>query len=86
MGYLTAFKGIDQSYDNIEDPFERFSAVHRSLKNWVDLDRSVQLEYIAESMPMIEHNRKLFNRTDFMSESYSRLFAKCKAIFKEIYA
>jgi hypothetical protein len=86
MGYITEFKGIDQSYDNIEDPFERFSAVHRSLKNWVDLDRSVQLEYIAESMPMIEHNRKLFNRTDFMLESYSRLFAKCKAIFKEIYA
>lgn len=86
MGYMTEFKGIDQSYDNIEDPFERFSAVHRSLKNWVELDRSVQLEYIAESMPMIEHNRKLFNSTDFELESYSRLFAKCKAIFKESYA
>lgn len=85
MGYMTNFKGIDQSYDNIADPFKRFAAVHNSLKKWVDLDRSVQIEYIAESMPMIEHNRKLFNSTDFVADSYSRLFEKCKAMFKGIY-
>jgi hypothetical protein len=85
MGFMTDFKGIDQSYDEIADPFKRFAAVHQSLKNWVDLDRSAQIEYIEESMPMLEHNRNLFNSIDFLSDSYSRLFAKCKDMFEGIY-
>jgi hypothetical protein len=85
MGFMTDFKGIDQSYDEIADPFKRFAAAHRSLKNWVELDRSVQIEYIAESMPMLEHNRNLFNSIDFVSDSYSRLFAKCKDMFEGMY-
>jgi len=84
MGYRTDFAGIDQSYDNIEDPFERFAAAHRSLRSWVKLDRDKKIKYIQESMPIIEYNRKLFNKQDYIYDAYSALFKKCQDIFKKI--
>jgi hypothetical protein len=84
MGYRTDFAGIDQSYDNIEDPLERFTAAHRSLTAWVKLDRDKKIKYIQESMPIIDYNRELFNKQDYVYQSYSALFKKCQDIFKKI--
>lgn len=85
MGYQTAFKGIDQSYDFIEDPLERFAAVHQSLKSWVHLDRTEKIKYILESMPMIDHNKKTFAMQDYDRQSFSNLFNKCQSIFKSLH-
>jgi hypothetical protein len=83
MGYRTDFEGIDQSYDIIEDPIERFAAAHRSLKKWTRLGRSEQIECIMKSMPAIDHNRIHFAQQDYVKQSYDALFEKCTSIFKK---
>jgi hypothetical protein len=83
MGYRTDFEGIDQSYDIIEDPIERFAAAHRSLTKWTRLGRPEQIECIMKSMPAIDHNREWFKKQDYVKQSYDALFAKCTNIFKK---
>lgn len=85
MGYQTDFPGIDQSYDDIMDPLERFRAAHLSLSNWVNTRRKHKESYIRESLKMVKHNQLNFGLHDYIHESHKRLFDTVQEIFLETY-
>jgi hypothetical protein len=72
MGYKTDFYGIDQSYDDIIDPIDRFYKFHLSLSKWINLDRNSKIQSIKKSKDIIEHNFNFYKTKDYVKESYDR--------------
>jgi hypothetical protein len=85
MGYCTDFSGIDQSYDDIVDPLERFCAAHQSLIKWVNTSRKEKEMYIRESLKTIKHNQMNYRQHDYVYESHKRLYNTVQEIFAEKY-
>jgi hypothetical protein len=85
MGYRTDFSGIDQSYDDIVDPVERFHAAHQSLIKWVNTSRKEKEMYIRESLKIIKHNQMNYRQHDYVYESHKRLYNTVQEIFAEKY-
>lgn len=85
MGYKTDFFGIDQTYDDIENPYERFMACHKSLKKWISLSREDKIKNIEMSLPMINYNQSLFQSKDYVKLSYKKLYNTVDKIFKKEY-
>ena len=85
MGYFTDFSGIDQSYDDIVDPLERFCAAHQSLIKWVNTSRKEKEMYIRESLKTIKHNQMNYRQHDYVYESHKRLYNTVQEIFAEKY-
>jgi hypothetical protein len=83
MGYKTDFAGIDQSYDEIVNPCERFEKFHKSLNAWINTPREIKLDYLKKSYADIEHNQQLFFSIDYEKESYYRLINTADKIFKD---
>lgn len=85
MGYQTDFPGIDQSYDDIPDPVDRFYAAHSSLIKWVNTSRTQKESFIRESLKIIKHNQVIYGQHDYVYESHKKLFDTVKEIFSEKY-
>lgn len=85
MGYRTDFPGIDQSYDDIVDPVDRFYAAHNSLIKWINTSRKDKEMYLRESLKMLKHNQNVFKSHDYTHESYKRLLKTSKEIFLGTY-
>lgn len=81
MGYRTDFPGIDQSYDDILNPVDRFYAAHASLEKWVNTSRNQKNEYLMKSLKILRHNQKVFVSHDYVYESYKKLFDEVSKIF-----
>lgn len=84
-GFRTDFFGIDQTYDDIENPYERFHAVHKSLKAYIDTPRNDKITNTLKSLEMIKHNQELFRKTDFINNSYKKLYTTVDKIFRKEY-
>lgn len=82
MGYRTDFPGIDQTYDEIIDPIERFDAAHRSLERWTKYDRDTKIHLLKESIPIVEHNLEVYKSHDYEIESFQSLFKKIHKMFR----
>lgn len=82
MGYQTDFEGIDQSYDDIKDPYQRFHAAHKSLKEWIAIPRGQKTDLLMRSMRKISHNQQAFYSHNYEAESYDRLKTRVKEIFE----
>jgi hypothetical protein len=82
MGYQVDFPGIDQSYDTIINPQKRFLAFHDSLRKWISLEKKLKLEYMIKAIPMVKHNKYIYNSHDYIQESFGKLYNKTKDIFK----
>jgi hypothetical protein len=65
MGYKVDFPGIDQSYDDIINPIERFNQFHNSLEKWCKYSRKDKTQFCKSSLELVKHNMKLFNSTRF---------------------
>jgi hypothetical protein len=85
MGYRTDFSGIDQSYDDIMDPVDRFHAAHQSLIKWVNTSRKEKEAHIRESLKIIKHNQLNYRQHDYVYESHKLLFDTVHEIFSEKY-
>jgi len=85
MGYRTDFSGIDQSYDDIVDPVERFHAAHQSLIKWVNTSRKEKEMHIRQSLKIIKHNQMNYRQHDYVYESHKRLYNTVQEIFAEKY-
>lgn len=81
MGYRTDFSGIDQSYDNIVNPTERFYAAHRSLKQWINTSRKQKEDSLKKSLDVIHHNQEIYKHHDYTYESYKNLWKVTEKIF-----
>jgi hypothetical protein len=82
MGYQTDFFGIDQRYDQIINTRERFIAFHNSLKKWIEKPRYVKIKEIQKSLPLIEHNRKVFLENNYEINSYKGILDTVKRIHR----
>jgi hypothetical protein len=85
MGYRTDFDGIDQSYDDIIDPIDRFYAAHLSLIKWVNTSRAEKELNIQKSLEIIKHNQKNYKKYDYVYESHKRLYETVQEIFSGKY-
>lgn len=65
MGYLVDFPGIDQTYDDIENPIDRFNKFHDSLEKWCNYSRKDKLNFCKFSLPLVRHNKNLFNSNNY---------------------
>jgi len=57
LGFKTFSSVIDESYDDIEDCYERFDAVLHSMQKLSELD---PVEVYKDLKPVLEHNKKHF--------------------------
>jgi hypothetical protein len=85
IGYKTNFFGINQTYDRILNPKDRFVAFHDSLKKWINTPRDVKIKLLVKSIPMIEHNRKIFSSVNYENDGYKMLMSTVRDIFHERY-
>lgn len=85
FGYKTNFPGLDQSYDLIQNPRERFLAFHRTLQSWINIDRKQKLEMIDKWMPIILHNQEMFKTQTHEFDSYTTLLKTASSIFDNTY-
>lgn len=86
LGYKTEFRGIDQRYDNIIDPVERFNAFHRSLSAWINTDRKKQIKIMMSNIDIVEYNRNYFLKQDHEKDSFKKLYSTVKDIFLNRYS
>jgi len=59
-GYLTFPEMFDESYDDIEDPVERFAAIIEQVRMWCSLGHEEKLERFQSVEYKLIHNNKLF--------------------------
>jgi hypothetical protein len=85
MGYQTDFPGLDQSYDDIQSPVDRFYAAHESLTKWVNTSRKHKESFIRESLKMVKQNQLNYMQHDYVYESHKRLFNTVEEIFSGKY-
>lgn len=85
FGYRTDFYGIDQSYDTIINTRDRFIAFHDSLKKWIDMPRSDKIKNIKKSLPLIDHNRSIFMRSDYENDGIKSMLITVNQIFERKY-
>ena len=63
-GFITFDRWWDESYDNIEDGWERLKKVLEILDNLLILDRSELLKMYEEMIPVLQHNSDLIQNYD----------------------
>lgn len=85
MGYKTDFEGIDQSYDKIVNPRDRFIKFHQSLKKWVDTPRKEKIKFLENSLDTIEHNRNTFLSNTYERDGYKNILNTVKQIRQGTY-
>jgi hypothetical protein len=85
LGYKTDFEGIDQSYDEILNPYERFQAFHKSLENWIKLTRAQKEDIIMENLNKITYNQNLFRSTNYNRDTGLRLMTTVQNLFNNKY-
>jgi hypothetical protein len=68
-GFKTFDRWIDESYDDIEDNFERMQAIIKVIKSLEDLPN----ETILEMEEVLEHNYKRFYSQEFIDDCWREL-------------
>lgn len=82
-GFKT-FEGIiDESYDSIQDPWERIDAVVEQLKTFCNLSESEKLNVVRKAESIIEYNFNHFYN-DFKHIITKELITNIQGAFKEI--
>jgi hypothetical protein len=55
-GFKTWSDIIDESYDNITDPCDRFKAIMHVIRNFCQLDLDVVKQYLQDNQDRLQHN------------------------------
>jgi hypothetical protein len=83
-GFKTFGDVIDESYDNIEDPYQRMLAiisVMKSIAGWSEAQRNSNMQKIQE---ITEYNRKYFFSNEFFDRVVSELKNNLSQAFDEL--
>jgi len=59
------FNGIDTSFDNIDDPADRFVQFHNALLNWIKLDSNKRNNIYENLFGQLEENLNTIRNTNF---------------------
>jgi hypothetical protein len=79
-GFQTFGRWWDESYDDIEDPVQRLSAIG-DVMAWICGHSLEQLQDLLISMqPVLEHNYQLFNSTEFLDSCWTELTDNLNAV------
>jgi len=72
-GFKTFDAWWDESYDDITDPMERLSAIGQLLKTICQYSLADLEKLLIEMTPVLEHNFKLFNSSEFVDSVWREL-------------
>jgi len=86
LGYRTDFIDIDQTYDTIDDPIQRFIAAHQSLENWINLSRDCKKKIINKNLEIIAYNQEHFRQQDYIKKSFQSLYSCAEEIINHKYS
>ena len=79
-GFKTFNQWWDESYDDVEDPVQRLSAIG-DVMAWICGHSLEQLQAMLISMqPVLEHNYQLFNSTEFLDSCWTELTDNLDAV------
>jgi hypothetical protein len=81
-GFQTFGDYWDEGYDSIEDPIQRLQAVTKIIKDICALSPAQQKNMLLDMQPILQHNYKLFNSPEFVSNEWNSLCSKLKDITK----
>lgn len=82
LGFRTDWCGIDPSYNDIEDNYDRFEKTHEALQNWINLPREEQDLMIVRSTDVINHNFELVRNKDFHKEALQEALHRSEVYFR----
>ena len=82
LGFRTDFALFSKPYDLIEDPVERFNAIHENISEWANLSREEQLQRLHNAMPTIEHNFNWARSSDFYGDALRTCLAAAENYFE----
>ena len=70
-GFKTWSHVIDESYDSIDDSYQRLCAVNNSLREYLSLDLTKISQIYQENLDIIEHNKELVLSTNIEKDVVS---------------
>jgi len=73
LGFKTWSHIIDESYDDIDDPYLRLLSVNNSIKEFLSLDIERIKQLYQDNIDIIEHNKKLVLDTDITNDVVSTM-------------
>lgn len=77
-GFQTFDRWWDESYDHIEDPVARIQAVADIVKYINGLSLGQLTDMLHQMQPVLEHNFKLFNSSEFLNSAWQELTTNLK--------
>lgn len=76
-GYKTFHPYIDESYDSMENGYERFETIIKEIQRLCAFTDEQWLEWQKNIVPILEHNYQvLINKRDFSFKDYEHLFRR----------
>jgi len=82
-GFKTFSKWIDESYDDIEDPIERMSAIGETMSKICSKSEDELYEILQEMSPVLEHNYQRFYSNEFLDRCWRELKENLAAAVNE---
>lgn len=79
-GFQTFSQWWDESYDGIEDPVQRLSAIGNTMAQICDHSLEQLQDMLMEMIPVLEHNYQLFNSTEFLDSCWTELTDNLNAV------
>jgi hypothetical protein len=80
-GFKTFPEMFDESYDEIENDFERMKFVLEEFKRLCNMDKSELHKLYVKCLPAIKHNQKILlevNATEMLEELYQKIIMMSK--------
>jgi hypothetical protein len=81
IGFKTFSDVIDESYDSIIDPTQRWNMAFDQVRELCNRD---QQEVLAKIRPIVDHNYRLLVDTDWTSNAISQMISKVKSLTNTI--
>jgi hypothetical protein len=72
-GFQTFDRWFDESYDGVEDPVQRISAIGRTMESICQYNLTQLQDMLLEMQPVLEHNYQLFNSPEFLNSCWAEL-------------
>jgi hypothetical protein len=83
LGFKTSWCGIDPSYNDIEDNYDRFIETHRTLFGWISLSQEEKISRINSTIETIQYNYEHAKKNNFYDASLTAIINSSKAYFNE---
>jgi hypothetical protein len=83
-GFKTFGKWIDESYDDIEDPIKRMSAIGETMSKICSKSEDELYEILQEMAPVLEHNYQRFYSNEFLDLCWEELMFHIKKAVNEV--